>query len=159
MKDIDARIKDAMKHLMMIKKNTNLPEYDQLLYNAQMQLDALKMVKTRIMELKTAKNAKQYDEQTEINMLRKMVKERDETAKIYFDNNRPELAEAEVAQSLFIKELLPEDVSEDTINEYIDKEFPIITQKEMGFRIKCVKEKFPTADGAVIAKLIKARIK
>ncbi len=157
--DIDARIKDAMKHLMMIKKNTNLPEYDQLLYNAQMQLDALKMVKTRIMELKTAKNAKQYDEQTEINMLRKMVKERDETAKIYFDNNRPELAEAEVAQSLFIKELLPEDVSEDTINEYIDKEFPIITQKEMGFRIKCVKEKFPTADGAVIAKLIKARIK
>ena len=156
--DIDARIKDAMKRLMMVKKNPNLPEYDQLLYNTQMRLDALKMVKTRIMELKTAKNAKQYDEQTEINMLRKMAKERVETAKIYFDNNRPELAEAEIMQSVFIKELLPEDVSEDTINEYIDKEFPVITQKEMGFRIKCVKEKFPTADGAVIAKLIKARI-
>ena len=157
--DIDARIKDAMKRLMMVKKNTDLQEYEQLIHNAQSQLDALKMVKTRIMELKTAKNAKQYDEQTEVNMLRKMVKEREETAKIYFENNRPELAEAEVTQSLFIKELLPEDVSEDTINEYIDKEFPIITQKEMGFRIKCVKEKFPTADGAVIAKLIKARIK
>lgn len=157
--DIDARIKDAMKRLMMVKKNTDILDYEQLIHNAQSQLDALKMVKTRIMELKTAKNAKQYDEQTEVNMLRKMVKEREETAKIYFENNRLELAEAEVAQSLFIKELLPEDVSEDTINEYIDKEFPIITQKEMGFRIKCVKEKFPTADGAVIAKLIKARIK
>ena len=156
--DIDARIKDAMKRLMMVKKNTDLTEYEQLIHNAQSQLDALKMVNTRIMELKTAKNAKQYDEQTEVNMLRKMVKEREETAKIYFENNRPELAEAEVAQSIFIKELLPEDVSEDTINEYIDKEFPVITQKEMGFRIKCVKEKFPTADGAVIAKLIKARI-
>lgn len=156
--DIDARIKDAMKRLMMVKKNTDLPEYEQLTHNAQSQLDALKMVKTRIMELKTAKNAKQYDEQTEVNMLRKMVKEREETAKIYFENNRPELAEAEITQSVFIKELLPEDVSEDTINEYIDKEFPVITQKEMGFRIKCVKDKFPTADGAVIAKLIKARI-
>lgn len=156
--DIDARIKDTMKRLMMVKKNHNLPEYEQLIHNAQSQLDALKMVKTRIMELKTAKNAKQYDEQTEVNMLRKMVKEREDTAKIYFENNRPELAEAEIMQSVFIKELLPEDVSEDTINEYIDKEFPVITQKEMGFRIKCVKEKFPTADGAVIAKLIKARI-
>ena len=76
---------------------------------------------------KDCKERKQYDEQTEVNMLRKMVKEREETAKIYFENNRHKLAEAEITQSVFIKELLPEDVSEDTINEYIDKEFPVFT--------------------------------
>lgn len=151
--NIDELIKDAMMHLMKAKKENSSDVVE-----AQAKLDTLKMVKTRMMELRTAKNAKAYDEQTEVNMLRKMAKEREDTAKIYYDNNRPELGDKEMTQHKYIKELLPPEVSENDINEYINKEFPVITQKEMGFRIKCVKDKFPTADGAVIAKLVKSHI-
>lgn len=151
--NIDELIKDAMMHLMKAKKENSSDVVE-----TQAKLDTLKMVKTRMMELRTAKNAKAYDEQTEVNMLRKMAKEREDTAKIYYDNNRPELGDKEMTQHKYIKELLPPEVSEDDINEYIDKEFPVIAQKEMGFRIKCVKDKFPTTDGAVIAKLVKSHI-
>ena len=151
--NIDELIKEATIQLVKAKKEGSPAEQS---FNER--LGALKMVKTRIMEIKTAKNAKPYDEQTEINMLRKMVKEREETAKIYADNGRNELARHELMEMQYIKDLLPEEISEETIAEYIDSEFKEITQKQMGFYIKCVKDKFPTADGSVIAKLIKSRI-
>ena len=134
--DINEKIKEAMK----------AGEKDKLA--------VYRLIKAKELELKTAKNAKPFDDIAQIGMLRKMVKEREDTAKIYEDNGRAELANKELAESAIINELLPPPVSEDDIREYI-KTFPPIPKKEMGFAIKCVKDKFPTADGAVVARLVK----
>lgn len=152
--NIDELIKEATIQLVKAKKEGSPAEQS---FNER--LGTLKLVKTRIMEIKTAKNAKPYDEQTEINMLRKMVKEREETAKIYANNGRNELARHELMEMQYIKDLLPEEISEEIIAAYIDSEFSEITKAQMGTRIKDVKDKFPTADGAVIARLIKERIR
>lgn len=138
---IDEKIKEAMKA------------------GEKEQLAVYRLIKAKELELKTAKNAKPFDDAAQINMLRKMVKEREDTAKVYEENNRPELAEKELKEAAIIKELLPADVSETDIEAYINKEFPVITKKEMGFRIKIVKDQFPTADGAVVARLVKSHIK
>lgn len=150
--NIDDLIKETMHELVQLKKTND----DAIAVQAK--LDTYKMIKTRIMELKTAKNAKAYDEAVEVNMLRKMIKEREETADIYNKNNRSDLAEKELTQANIIKELLPEDVSGDVINKYINDTFDEITQKQMGMCIKQVKAKFPTADGSLIAKLVRQKI-
>lgn len=151
--NIDNLIKETMHELVQLKKTGE----DTIA--TQVKLDTYKMIKTRIMELKTAKNAKEYDEAVEVNMLRKMIKEREETADVYNKNNRTDLAEKESTQSNIIKKLLPEDVSEDIMNKYINDVFDEITQKQMGMCIKQVKTKFPTADRSLIAKLVRQKIK
>ena len=138
---IDEKIKEAMKA------------------GEKEKLAVYRLIKAKELELKTAKNAKPFDDIAQVNMLRKMVKEREDTAKVYTDNGRPELAEKELAEAVLIKELLPPEVSEADINAYIDNEFTEIPKSGMGFAIKCVKDKFPTADGAVVARLVKARVK
>ena len=145
-------MKDTMKVLVSNKKLGVDVSY------IQCKLDTYKMIKTRIMEYKTAKNAVEYTDSVEVNMLRKMIKDRVETANIYKSNNRADLADKETEQADIIKELLPDEVSEDTIIKYINDTFDVITQKQMGLYIKQVKTQFPTADGSLIAKLVKQKI-
>ena len=45
----------------------------------------------------------------------KMVKQRKESAAIYTENNRPELAEGELAEAAVIEEYLPKQLSEDEL--------------------------------------------
>ena len=47
-----------------------------------------------------------------ISILVKMVKQRKESAKIYTDNNRPELAEGELAEAAVLEEYLPKQLSD-----------------------------------------------
>ena len=150
--NVDKLIKDTMKELVSNKKLGVDVSY------IQCKLDTYKMIKTRIMEYKTAKNAVEYTDSVEVNMLRKMIKDRVETANIYKSNNRADLADKETEQADIIKELLSDEVSEDTIIKYINDTFDVITQKQMGLCIKQVKTQFPTADGSLIAKLIKQKI-
>lgn len=152
--DINERIKNVTKTLATLDKESSPVEKQSL----KKYLDVYRLIKAKEMELKTAKNAKAYDDAAQVNMLRKMVKEREESAKIYEKNGRNDLASKEYAEVIVIKELLPAEISEEDIEKYVNEEFPEIRQKEMGFRIKCVKDKFPTADGAVIASIIKRHI-
>ena len=62
-------------------------------------------------------------------------------------------------QIKYLKELLPPEVSKDRIQEAILTAFPTgYTQKEMGKVIKEIKQIFPSADGKVIADLVKQHI-
>ena len=48
--------------------------------------ETFKLVKAKILEFKTAKNAKEYDEAAEINLIRKMIQESQDSACIYLQN-------------------------------------------------------------------------
>ena len=62
-------------------------------------LEALRGIKKEFLEAKTAKGSDGtlHDEQA-IKIMQKMVKQRKETAQIYSEQNRPELAEKELAE-------------------------------------------------------------
>ena len=119
-------------------------------------LRTYRAVKTAFMEYKTAKNAKPLDEVAEINIIRKMISAREDAMQQFKAASRLELAKAEEEEIIHLKSMLPPEVSEEDIRVYAES---IITEKgmqNMGRYIKILKEKFPTADGKLIATIVKS---
>lgn len=66
--------------------------------------EALRGVKKEFIEAKTAEGAHgELSDDNAMKILIKMVKQRKESAKIYQENNRPELAESELAEAAIIE--------------------------------------------------------
>lgn len=75
-------------------------------------LEALRGIKKEFLEAKTAKGANgELSDDTAMKILVRMVKQRKESAAIYNENNRPELAENELAEAAVIEEYLPKQLS------------------------------------------------
>ena len=117
----------------------------------------LRLIKAKFLEFKTAKNAKPLDEVAEISILNKMIKDRNESAALYIENNRLDLAQEELEEAKIIGEFVPPDVTEEElkgcINLIITNEIEPI-KKNMGLIIKKVKEKYPQSDGKIVSKLV-----
>lgn len=119
-------------------------------------LRAYRAVKTAFMEYKTAKNAKPLDEVAEINIIRKMISAREDAIQQFEAAGRLELAKAEAEEIVYLKPMLPPEVSEEDVRIYAES---IITEKgmqNMGKYIKIIKEKFPTTDGKLISTIVKS---
>ena len=141
MLDINAKIMEAMKSKNNVASET------------------FKLIKAKIIEFKTQKNAPEYNEEAEITLLQKMVKEREESAKIYKNADRAELADAELAQVAVINELLPKVASQEDVENYLNKKYPNgIEKKSMGIVIKEVKTEFIGVDGGMVANLVKTKL-
>ena len=79
-------------------------------------LDALRGIKKEFLEAKTAKGGDgELHDDTALQILQKMVKQRKESAQMYIDANRPELAEDELAQCKIIERYLPAMLSEEEL--------------------------------------------
>lgn len=141
MLDINAKIMEAMKSKNKIASET------------------FKLIKAKILEFKTQKNAPEYTEEAEIKLLQKMVKEREESAKIYKDAGRDELADAELAQVAIINELLPKIASQEDVENYLNNKYPNgIEKKSMGIVIREVKSEFVGVNGAMVANIVKSKL-
>ena len=122
--------------------------------------ETYKLLKAKILEFKTAKNAKEYNDAEEINLINKMISDRKNTAEIYVQNNRQDLADAELAQADILQKLLPELPTETDIMEYLNEYYPNgIEKKSMGLVIKEVKEALLGADGKLVSECVKNIIK
>ncbi len=120
-------------------------------------LEALRAVKAAVLLLKTSPEG--LTEESGVKALQKMVKQRKETADIYKTQNRPELAEIEMAQAAIIEKYMPAQMSDDEIKTELQK---IITQvgatsaadmgKVMGVATKALAGK---ADGKIVSGLVK----
>lgn len=87
-----------------------------MLAREKVRLEALRGIKKEFLEAKTAKGAGgELSDDAAMKILVKMVKQRKESAKIYQENNRPELAENELAEAAVIEEYLPKQLSEEEL--------------------------------------------
>lgn len=83
-----------------------------MLARDKVRLEALRGVKKEFLEAKTAKGANgELSDDTATKIMMKMVKQRKESARIYEENSRPELAENELAEAAVIEEYLPKQLS------------------------------------------------
>lgn len=102
------------------------------------------------------------DETKEINILLKMYEDRENSAKIYKENGRNDLAKLEMDEAREINQFLPERVSADTIiketKNIVENEFPNATMKDMKAIMTKVKAKYPLADGKIVSKVVKELI-
>ena len=91
-----------------------------MLAREKVRLEALRGIKKEFLEAKTAKGANgELSDDTAMKILVKMVKQRKESAKIYQENNRPELADNELAEAAVIEEYLPKQLSREELEAEI----------------------------------------
>lgn len=125
--------------------------------------EAYRAIKNAFLVFTTAKNAKPLDEAAEVSILKKLVKEREDSISIYEANSRNDLAQIEREQCKYIKELLPKEATPEeiksTILSLLKTETPVIDKKEMGKVIKEVKQALPNADGKLVSEIVKSYVK
>lgn len=126
-------------------------------------LQALRAVKSALLLAQTESGAKEdISEAEELKMLQKLVKQRKDSAAIYTEQGRADLAEPELAEAAVIEQFLPEQLSEEKLTEIVDE---AITQTgatsmaDMGKVMGMVNGKVAgRADGKTISMIVKKRL-
>ena len=121
--------------------------------------ETYKMLKAEILKFKTEKNAREYNDSEEINLINKMIADRNNSADIYNQNGRKYLADMEYAQSKVLQALLPVLPTKEDIDMYLNEYYPSgIEKKSMGLVIKEVKNALLGADGKLVSECVKSRL-
>ena len=125
-------------------------------------LASVRGIKAAILLAKTSEGAKELDDAAIVKIIQKLVKQRKESAEIYTQQNRPELAQNELAEAAVMERYLPKQLSEAEIE---DKVKEIIAQtgatsmadmgKVMGVATKALAGQ---ADGKVISALVRKNL-
>lgn len=143
----------------MLKEQIGQLIKEAMLQGDKIKLETLRSVKTAFLNFETAKNAKPLDEAAEIQIIKKLAASREESIEQFKAAGRMELAEKETQELEILKSFLPEPIKEEDIEEFVKTLVkPGDGMKEMGRLVKEVKTKFPTADGAIIAKVVKNQL-
>lgn len=104
---LSTQIMDEMKTAMR-EKNT-------------VALEALRAIKSEILLAQTAGGSTEITEADEVKILQKLVKMRKDSASIFTVQNRPDLAEPELAQVAVIEKFLPAQLSGEEVEAIIAK--------------------------------------
>ena len=87
-----------------------------------MKLEAMRAVKGAILLANTESSSKDgLTEEEEMKLLQKLVKQRKDSAQIYKEQGREDLAEPELQQAAVIEQFLPEQMSEAEIEAKVDE--------------------------------------
>lgn len=126
--------------------------------------ETYRAIKTAFTNWETAKEnaGKTLTEADEINILKKMVKQREDSMNQYFEAHRDDLAYAEADQITIIKEFLPAEATEENIlkcfNDVIGQDGFEPVKKNMGIIIKTIKGSLPSADGKLVAQIVQKHL-
>ena len=128
-----------------------------------LKLEALRAIKSAVMlEQTSAGGSDTLSDEQEIKLVQKLVKQRKDSAQIFSDQNRPDLAEPEEAQAEVIAQFLPEQLSEEEITAIIQaiiEKTGAEGMKDMGKVMGMAsKEMAGKADGKTISTIVKAQL-
>ena len=125
-------------------------------------LEALIAIKSAILIANTEKNAGEISEEDEIQLLKRLVKQRKESAATYTEAGRNDLAEKEEFQASLIEKYLPEQLSEEEMQKIIDEiiaETHANSMKDMGKIMGiAVKKTAGKADNKALSEIIKKKL-
>ena len=128
-----------------------------------LKLEALRAIKSAVLLAKTA-TAGDVDltEEEEIKLLQKLVKQRKDSAVIFKEQNRDDLATPEEAQAKVIAQFLPEQLSQQEIEQIVDEIVAKIGAQGMKDIGKVMgmasKEIAGMADGKTISTIVKQKL-
>jgi len=122
-------------------------------------LQSIRAIKSELLLRTKSGSPNSFSNEEEMKILQKLIKQRKESAKIFREQNRIDLAEPEEAQAKIIEGFLPEQLDEEQIREYIEE---IISStesegiKDMGKVMSLATSKMAgQADGKTISILVK----
>ena len=126
-------------------------------------LQALRSVKSAILLAKTETGAvSELTQDQEMKILQKQVKQRKDSAAIFLEQNRKDLAEPELLEAAIIEQFLPEALSEDEIEKVVKstiEKLGAVGMKDMGKVMGIVSAELAgKADGKTISTLVKKNL-
>jgi len=105
---LSTKIMDSMKEAMKAKDTVTL--------------ESLRAVKSAILLAQTESGAKEeLSAEEEIKLLQRLVKQRKDSAKIYIEQGRQDLADPEIAQAAVIEKFLPAQLSEEEVEAVVKR--------------------------------------
>lgn len=124
----------------------------------KMRLEALRNVKKFFIEAKTAPGANDtLDDATALKILSKLAKQGRDTAALYREQSRPDLAEEEEAQAAVIEEYLPKALSAEELEAEIRSiiaETGAASMKDMGKVMGVASKKLAKAISTLVKQLL-----
>ena len=129
---------------------------------AEARLGALRMIKTALKKHEVD-SMKPLDEATEMQIMKSLVKQRQEAAEMFRKGGRPELAEKEEVEMRLIESFLPSAPSEEEMEAAIAAalaETGITSLKQMGLVMKAAQAKLAgkRVDGKVLSDKVRAKL-
>lgn len=126
-------------------------------------LESLRAIKSALLLAQTESGAGgSLSEADEIKLVQKLVKQRKDSASIYTEQGRADLAEPELAQAAIIEQFLPEQLSEEEIEKVVVQTIDATGasgMKDMGKIMGIVsKELAGQADGKTISTIVKNKL-
>ena len=148
---------------MGLQENIMAALKDAMKAKDQTALTALRAVKSAILLAQTEDGAQgQLTEEQELKILQKQVKQRKDSAAVYLEQGREDLAAPELAEAEIISQFLPAALSEEDIEKIVVntiKEVGAEGMKDMGKVMGIVsKELAGRADGKTISNIVKAKL-
>ena len=148
---------------MSLIEKINIELKEAMLIKDKSRLESLRAIKTSLTLHKISISSdNSVTKEDEIKILQKLVKQRRESANIYINQNRPDLAQIEEAQADFISTFLPEQLTNQEIEAIVSKvikESKSIGLKDMGKVIGIVVKKIEgRADGKTVSNIVKQKL-
>lgn len=142
---LEAQIQQDIKAAMLAKEKTKL--------------ESLRAIKAAILLAKTADGSDTIADEAIVKIIQKLVKQRKETAVIYNEQGREELAEAELTEASFMEVFLPKQLTEAEVEaelKVIIAELGASGPQDMGKVMGTATKKLAgIAEGRVISALVK----
>jgi uncharacterized protein YqeY len=141
------RLNDAMKQAMKAKDS--------------LRLNTIRLIRSAIKN-REIEARQDLDDAGVIDVLSSLAKQRKESAQVYRDNQRLELAEKEEAELAILHDFLPAQLSREELLALIDAaiaELGASSPKDMGRVMKVVSAQTKgRADGKLVSELVKGRL-
>lgn len=142
---LEVKINEGIKEAMMAKETVRLT--------------ALRAVKAEILLARTAGGSVEVNDDTVLKIIQKLVKQRRESAQVYQENGRPELAANELGEARFLEGYLPAQMTSEELQaalKAIMAQLGATGPGDMGRMMGvATKELAGRADGRAIADAIK----
>ncbi|HLV92823.1 MAG TPA: GatB/YqeY domain-containing protein [Aequorivita sp.] len=146
---LEKKVMDSMKEAMKAKDSQAL--------------EALRSIKSALLLAQTESGTKsEISEVEEIKLLQRLVKQRKDSANIYNEQGRADLAEPELAQIQVIEKFLPEQMDEAEVEKIVAEiiaETGASSMADMGKVMGLANAKIAgKADGKTISTIVKAKL-
>jgi uncharacterized protein YqeY len=145
---------------MSLQKELMVKMKDAMKSKDSVALASLRAIKSEILLAQTKGGASsELTNEEEIKLLQKLVKQRKDSATIYKEQGREDLAEPELAQVQVIAQFLPEQIGEEAIKKVITEiieKVGAVSMKDMGKVMGMASKQLAgKADGKAISTMVK----
>ena len=125
-------------------------------------LESLRAIKSALLMESTSGSGTELTEEDEVRLVQKLVKQRKDSAAIFTEQGRTDLAEPELAQIAVIEQFLPEQLTEEEVEKVVVQTIEATGasgMKDMGKVMGIVsKELAGQADGKMISTIVKKNL-